>query len=324
MDQQDSRKGLAYGIAAYTLWGVFPLYFKLFDGINPLEVLAHRILWSFVLLAVFVTLIGRWPELISTLRRPRVLPTLAASTLLIGVNWFTFLYSISVGDVLQSSLGYFITPLMSVLLGVVLLGERLRGGQLVALTLAGAGVIYMTTSAGAFPWIALTLSVTFSLYGLARKLVAADALLGLLVETMLLAPVSALYLINVHRQGPGAITSNGLGIAALLFGSSIVTTIPLLLFAGSARRLRLSTLGFLQYLAPTLQFLCAVVVFGEAFSPEKMVAFGCIWGAVGLYAADSFYAYQRRTPQAASDELPEEDEPVALEVPAATPCGCDG
>ena len=163
------------------MWGVFPLYFRLFDGIHPLEVLAHRILWSFVLLALFVTVAGRWCELVQTLRRPRVLLTLAASTLLIGLNWYTFLYSISVGDVLQSSLGYFITPLMSVLLGVVLLGERLRGGQLVALGLALCGVLYLTLSAGAFPWIALTLSVTFSLYGLARKLVAADALLGLLV-----------------------------------------------------------------------------------------------------------------------------------------------
>jgi chloramphenicol-sensitive protein RarD len=324
MDQRASRKGLIYGIAAYTLWGVFPLYFKFFDGINPLEVLTHRILWSFVLLAIIVTVAGRWGELVQTLRRPRVLLTLAASTLLIGINWYTFLYSISVGDVLQSSLGYFITPLMSVLLGVVLLGERLRGGQLVALALALAGVLYLTLSAGAFPWIALTLSVSFSLYGLARKLVAADALLGLLVETMLLAPISALYLAGVHSQGPGAINTHGLGIAALLFGSSIVTTVPLLLFAGSARRLRLSTLGFLQYLAPTLQFLCAVVVFGEAFSSERVVAFGCIWAAVALYAVDSLYGYQRRPAEQASDELLEPTMHLAVEVPAATPCGCDG
>lgn len=288
-----ARVGVFYGIAAYTLWGVFPLYFGVLfkSGVSPWEVLAHRIVWSCLLLMVVLTAQQRWGAVLKALRHQHTLLFLTASTFLIATNWLVFLHAVSTQQVLQSSLGYFITPLMNVVLGITVLGERLRWGQFVSVALATVGMLLMALSGGAFPWIALLLAISFALYGLCRKMVAVDSLLGLSIETMLLAPVALAFLIRIQIQG--TTTDVSWTIFAMMVGSGFATAAPLLFFASAARRLRFVTLGFLQYIGPTLQFLVAVFVFGEPFGSEKLLSFAFIWAAVGMYSLDSLLAYRR-------------------------------
>lgn len=290
-----ARVGVFYGVAAYTLWGVFPLYFALLfkAGVTPLEVLSYRVVWSCVLLLVLVTAQRRWRELLQAVRDLRVLAFLIASTLLIATNWLTFLYAVSTHQVLQSSLGYFLTPLANVLLGVTVLGERLRLGQIGSVVLATLGVVLMAIAGGELPWIALLLAISFAFYGLCRKMVAVDSLLGLTIETLLLAPLALGFLSVLawnHEATP--VTWN---IKALLIGSGFATAFPLLFFASAARRLRFVTLSFLQYIGPTLQFLVAVLIFREPFGEERLLSFALIWAAVALYSVDSLLAYRRPT-----------------------------
>jgi chloramphenicol-sensitive protein RarD len=239
---------------------------------------------------------------------------LTASTLLIGVNWFTYIYAVSTNQVLESSLGYFITPLVNVLLGIVFLGERLRPVQLASLLLAAAGVANMAMLGHGVPWIALVLAVSFAFYGLMRKTVTVDASLGLFVETALLTLPAALLLGALQVSGAAQAPSAGAGTLRLLVAGGVVTTVPLLFFAGAARRLRMATLGFLQYLAPSIQFVLAVAVFGEELSRAKVISFGFIWVAVALYTLDSLWSYnvqrakqrkaRRVAPQAEGNILP--------------------
>lgn len=300
-----ARLGVFYGAAAYALWGVFPLYFNVLfkAGVGPLEVLAFRIFWSCLLLLVLVTWAGRWRELITAVQDRRVFLLLLASTLLIATNWLTFLYAVSTHQVLQSSLGYFLTPLANVVLGVTVLRERLRWGQLVGVSLAAVGVLLLTISGGELPWIALLLAISFAFYGLCRKTVAVDSLLGLTIETMFLAPIAGLYLGALQVMGKATPVSNTM--LAMLIGSGFATAVPLLFFASAARRLRFVTLGFLQYIGPTLQFLVAVVNLREPFGQEKMLSFAFIWLAVAVYSIDSLLAYRR--PLAVKAALPLED-----------------
>jgi chloramphenicol-sensitive protein RarD len=288
-----AQVGVAYGLAAYTLWGVFPLYFHFIfaRGVSPLEVLAHRVAWSCLLLLGAVTLQGRWPHIRQALQNRRILLTLALSTALIATNWLTFLYAVSTHQVLQASLGYFLTPLANVLLGVTLLGERLRFWQRLSVVLAAIGVTLMAYLGGEVPWIALLLAVTFAFYGLCRKTVAVDSMLGLTVETALLAPLAFCFLGGAYAAGTG--TAVGTLVWVLLLLSGAATALPLLMFASAARRLRFVTLGFLQYVGPTIQFLLAVFVFHEPFSPEKMTCFAFIWAAVAVYSLDSLMAAYR-------------------------------
>jgi chloramphenicol-sensitive protein RarD len=232
----------------------------------------------------------RWPDLIAAFRAPRVLAMLAASTLLIAINWLAFLYAVSTGQVMQSSLGYFLTPLANVALGVIVLRERLRLGQIVGITLAAIGVIVMAAKGDAFPWIALTLAVSFAFYGLCRKTVAVDSLIGLTTETLLMTPLGIAGVIWLEATG-GA-PADGWKVYALLVAAGVATAIPLLFFAASARRLKFVTIGFLQFLGPTLQFLVAVFAFGELFDQTRQVSFGFIWAAVVVYIADSLWAYR--------------------------------
>lgn len=294
MDHSTSRKGLLYGCATFALWGVFPLYFKSLGDTPPLEILSHRIVWSFVLLAALVTARGRWRELYRGLQAGRAGISLLATTLLIAANWLLYIYSVSSGQVLQSSLGYFITPLANVLLGVLVLGERLRPWQTASVLLATGGVLGLTWLAGELPWLALSLAASFSLYGLLRKTIVLDGLLCLMVETLILAPLAAGYLLWLPLSGREcAFHGLGSGMSWLLIFSGPVTAVPLLFFAAAVRRLPLSTMGILQYLAPTLQFLLAVLAFGEPFSAGQFAAFCCIWTAVALYTADSLRHFQR-------------------------------
>ena len=298
-DRSSARLGVLYGLAAYSLWGIFPLFFKALFAYEatPLEILAHRAIWSFLFLALIVTAHRRWPDLIASFRTPHVLRMLAASTLLIGVNWLAFLWAVSTQQVMQSSLGYFLTPLANVALGVLVLQERLRVGQIVGIALATIGVLVMATAGDRFPWIALTLAVSFAFYGLCRKTVAVDSLIGLTAETLLMTPLGIAGVIWLEASGRAP--ADGWEVYALLIAAGVATAIPLLFFAASARRLSFVTIGFLQFLGPTLQFLVAVFAFRESFDSVKQVSFGFIWLAVAVYIADSLWAYRagRRQPR---------------------------
>lgn len=285
------RSGFLYGLAAYLFWGLSIFYFKSIGRVAPLEILAHRILWSVPLLLAWLGFRGRFGDLRAVLRTPRTVAILLATTLLIGTNWLVFIMSVEGGRIVQASLGYYINPLLNVVLGMVFLGERLRPAQWVSVALAVVGVGYMALSLGSLPFISLILAVTFGLYGLLRKTVPADGPVGLAVETCLLLPVVLTFLILRAGRGEMAFLHVSRQIDVLLLLAGLVTTVPLLWFTNAVRRLRLATIGFLQYLSPSLQLLIAVLVYGEPFTRTHLVTFSCIWAALGLY---SFDALRRR------------------------------
>lgn len=282
-----SQHGFWFGIAAYGLWGLIPFYFRSLGDLPPLEVLSHRILWSLAFLAILLTITRRWPQLLRAVRSRQLLLRLGASALLIGLNWFTYIYAVMTQQVLAASLGYFITPLVNVLLGVLFLGERLRPLQLLGVVLAALGVMNLAVAGAGLPWIALTLAISFAFYGLLRKTTHIDSTQGLFVETMVLAPLAIALLAWMLISGSAVALRDAAGHLPLLMAGGVVTTVPLLCFVAAARRLKLSTLGFLQYLSPTLQFLVAVLAFNEPFSRVQLLSFGCIWLAIALYTADS-------------------------------------
>jgi chloramphenicol-sensitive protein RarD len=288
----ERRAGLAYGLAAYLAWGLLPLYFRALHGVPPLEILAHRIAWSVLLLAGLTSWLRRWPEVARSLATWRGRLTLLATTGLITVNWGTYIWAIHAGRVLEASLGYFINPLVNVLLGVLFLGERLSRRQQVAVWLAGLGVAALVVSAGALPWVALVLATSFGFYGLLRKQARIDAVAGLFSETALLAPAAVAGLAWLHHAGAGHLGASP-GTSALLVSAGAITALPLIWFALGVQRLRLSTIGLLQYLAPTLQFSIAVFVFGERFTAAHGVAFACIWTSLALYTVDVVTALRR-------------------------------
>jgi chloramphenicol-sensitive protein RarD len=279
--------GLAAGIAAYTSWGVVPVYFKAVSAASPLEVLAHRVVWAFVLLVPLLALQRRLGELRAALRPGRALTMLAASTVLIAVNWLVYIWAVAEGRVLDGSLGYFMTPLLNVVLGVVVLRERLERPVAVAVTVAAAGVVYLAASAGHAPWTSLVLAGSFGSYGLLRKLAPVGAAVGLTVETALLCPVALLYLLWAHGAGRLAFGAANPGLDLLLILAGPVTAVPLIFFAAAARRLPLTTLGFIQYLSPTLQFLLAVLLWKEPLPLARAVAFACIWTGLAIFTVHS-------------------------------------
>lgn len=290
---EKTRQGVLYGFLAYLIWGFFPIYFKAVAAVPPLEVVAHRIVWSAVFLLVLAGIGGRWGEVRAAFASRQVLLTLAGSTCLIAVNWLVFIYAVGKGHVLQSSLGYFITPLVNVLLGMVFLRERLRPLQVVSLTLAVAGVAVMTVRIGEIPWISLILAASFGLYGLLRKTVNVESLAGLLVETLLTGPLALAYLFWLTSRGMASFpfaTERG---ALLLPLVGVLTATPLLLFASAARRLRLATLGFLQYLTPSLHFALAVLLYHEPFTRTHLLTFTLIWSGLALYSFDAALVYRQ-------------------------------
>lgn len=282
-DHSAARAGLLYGLGAYLCWGVMPLYFKLLATVPATEIVGHRIVWSLVFLAVLATLWRRWPAIRAAVTTGRVLMTLMLTAVLIAVNWLVYIYAVVSGHVLAGSLGYYLNPLVNVLLGVVLLHERLSRGQLFAVLLAGAGVAVLAAGAGGDLWISLTLAFSFGLYGFLRKIAPVDSLEGLSVETALLAPLALGWILWLGQQGTGGLAYYDAGTDALLILGGAVTAIPLLLFTAAARRLPYSTLGFLQYLAPSLQFLLAVLVFGETLTTPHIICFGAIWAALVIF-----------------------------------------
>jgi len=283
------RQGVIYGLSAYLFWGFFPVYFKAVKLVAPLEMVSHRIVWSLAFLLILITWKGAWRSMLSLLAKPKFLAALLGSTLLIATNWLVFIYAVGVGEVLQSSLGYFINPLVSVLLGFVFLRERLERAQWLSLLLAAGGVVYLAIQYGAMPWIALILAASFGLYGLIRKSLHVEPLLGLTVETLLLAPFALLYIVQQHVSGTGIFLASSTKLDLLIPMSGIITAIPLLLFAAAAKRLRLATVGFLQYITPTMHFLLAVLIYGESFTHTHLISFLLIWSGLALY---SLHAYR--------------------------------
>jgi chloramphenicol-sensitive protein RarD len=268
------------------MWGLFPLYWKMLASVPALEVVAHRTAWGFVAMGAWVTWRHRWTDARAIAGRPGTVARLAGSAVLIALNWLLYIWAVAHDHVVEASLGYFINPLVNVLLGVLVLRERLSRAQWLAVALAAAGVAVLTAGHGRLPWIALALAVTFGLYGLARKTVGADAVVGLLWETGLLAPIAALWLLSLEARGIGAFGAAHPGSSSLLVLGGAVTAVPLVLFALGARSLPLSTLGLLQYLSPSIQFLLAVLVFREPFTALHAATFACIWSALGVLTWD--------------------------------------
>jgi chloramphenicol-sensitive protein RarD len=279
--------GLVYATLAFGIWGLFPLYFQFIAQVPPLEVVLHRSTWSLLLMLGMLAWQRRWAWLGDTLRQPRRVALFAVSALLLAGNWLVYVLAVQTGRVAEASLGYFITPLVNVLLGVLVLRERLRVLQWVAVALAACAVLWLTWQAGRLPWIALTLAASFGLYGLMRKTAPLGALEGLVLENLLLAPLVLPALVWWTLTRDGVLAVGPPSQVGWLLLSGPLTAAPLLFFAGGARRLKLATLGLVQYLAPSLQLLLAVAVFHEPFSPQRLFGFALIWSALALVSADA-------------------------------------
>jgi chloramphenicol-sensitive protein RarD len=278
---QHTRTGLALGLLAYALWGVLPLYFKAVRAVPPVDIVAHRVLWSLPFLALLIAMSRGWPKVREAINDRKTLGTLAVTALLIGGNWLLYVYAVNSGHLLAASFGYYLNPLANVLLGRFVLHERLNRLQWAAVAIAAAGISVLAAGALGQLWISLTLCGTFALYGLLRKVVAADAITGLGIETMILFPLALVWLAWRHSTGAPIMGSTN-SLAGLLLLAGIVSTTPLLLFTAASKRLPYSTLGMLQFIAPTLQFLIAVL-YGEPLKAVHVIAFPAIWIALGLY-----------------------------------------
>ncbi len=286
------RRGIWYGIGAYASWGVFPLYWKLLASVPVVEVVSHRIVWSAALLLAWVAARGQWRSLAASLATPGVLATYATASALIAVNWGIFLWAVGAGHVVETSLGYFINPLLSLLLAVFVLGERLRRWQWVAVALAAAGVLWLAFAHGELPWISLVLATTFALYGLVKKRAPLGSVHGLTIETGLLALPSAALLAWTHLVGEAAFLGGSGVVDVLLVSAGAVTVAPLLMFATAAQRIPLLWVGLLQYIAPTLQLAIGVLVFGEPFTQDRVLGFSLVWLALVVFAVEGLAAHR--------------------------------
>ncbi len=293
-EKRQKQAGVGYGLAAFLSWGVLPLYFKAVAAVPSLEVLAHRVVWSLGFLLVLTLVRGRWSAFWALFRNRRTQATLVVTTVLIAINWGVFIWAIANGRLVEASLGYFITPLFSVLLGFVFLRERLRPLQVLAVCLAAGGIAWITFQLGRLPLISVTLAVSFGFYGLLRKQVPVSGIQGLTAETLILSPVALAWLVWQKQQGGLVFFHHSLPLDGLLSLAGVITALPLIWFAESARRLRLATLGFLQYLAPTFQLMLAVLVFGEPFTRDHGISFGLIWIALAIYSADTAWGMRPR------------------------------
>jgi chloramphenicol-sensitive protein RarD len=292
--RSSSITGVLCGVGAFVLWGIFPIYFKLVAAVPPAEVLAHRIVWSMLFVGGLIAIRRRWAAVGAVLVNRRLLATLVLSATVVSLNWVVFIWAVGEGRILGASLGYYINPLVSVVLGVVVLGERLRVAQWTAVGLAVAAVGWQIVGFGAVPWVALTLAVSFGFYGLIRKVARVDAFTGMFVETLVLSPLAVGYLLFLAVAGGGAFGRLGVQMDALLVAAGVVTPLPLILFVAGAQRIRLSTVGLLQYIAPTGQFLIAVFLYDEPFTRDNLVTFGLIWLALALYTIDTLRHERRR------------------------------
>jgi chloramphenicol-sensitive protein RarD len=281
------RNGVVLAAGAYTAWGVLPIFWRLLRPVPALEILAHRVAWALLVAVVLVAYRGDWRWLGSAARSRRTLLLFVASATLLSLNWFVYIWAVNAGYIVETSLGYFINPLVNVLLGMLFLRERLRIGQAVAVAIALAGVLYLTVQYGTLPWIALALAFSFGGYGLLRKIAALESLEGFTLETLLLFVPALGYLLYREWQGVAAFGHAGLSTSLLLALAGLATSVPLLLFAAGARRISMTTLGILQYIAPTLQFAIGVLIYGESLTPQRLLGFGLIWLALAIYTVES-------------------------------------
>ncbi|UXY14167.1 EamA family transporter RarD [Chitiniphilus purpureus] len=288
------QRGILYALSAYLMWGLLPLFLKALQGIPAPEVLLHRMVWSLVFLGLILAIRRHWHWLGEALRQPQLLGRFTASAVLLAANWFTYIWAVQAGRVIDASLGYFINPLVSVLLGVLVLGERLRIGQWLAVAVAAGGVGWLTWRTGSLPWIALTLALSFGLYGLLRKTAQLGALEGLTLETLLLFPLAALALGMLVARGDAAVVTATGWVQLLCLMAGPFTAVPLLLFAAAARRIPLSLLGILQYSGPTVQLLLGILLWHEPFGRDSAIGFALIWAALILYTGEGFWATRRR------------------------------
>jgi chloramphenicol-sensitive protein RarD len=286
------KKGIWYAVGAYVFWGLFPVYWKMLAGVPALQLLGHRIVWSFLLLTGVLLLFRQGTEFRRALTG-RVLLIYSIAAVLIGVNWLTYVWAIGAGFIVETSLGYFINPLLSVLLGVIFLRERLRPLQWIPIGLAAAGVLYLTFAYGALPWIALTLAFSFGLYGLVKKTAPLGSFHGLTFETGILFLPALGFLLYLQFTGEAAFLHSDPLTDLMLFGAGAVTVIPLLLFASAARRIPLTTMGVLQYMNPTMQFLLGVLVYREPFNQHRLIGFAVVWAALILYGVEGLVARRR-------------------------------
>ncbi len=282
---RETRDGLVYGVAAYVIWGLFPIYLKALGPVGAGEILAQRIVWSLVLTACLIAVTRRWAAIRDVLRKPRLLALLFATAMFITVNWLVYIHAVASGQMLAGSLGYYLNPLVSVMLGVVVLKERLSRAQAGALVLALAGIAVLGFNAGGALWISLTLAFSFAIYGLLRKMAPVDPLSGLAIECAFLVPAAGAYLLWIGARGD-AIFGTDRTTDLLLLASGVMTAVPLLLFSAAGKRLRYATVGILQFIAPSLVFLLAVFVYGEPLTWAHVVCFAAIWIAVFVYVAD--------------------------------------
>jgi chloramphenicol-sensitive protein RarD len=283
------KKGVWLGIGAYAAWGLFPIYWKWLHAVPAPQLLAHRIVWSFALLAIVLSVLRQWRVFRAEAWHARTLRIYFIAAVLLSINWLTYVWAVNAGFIVETSLGYFINPLFSVLLGVIILHERLRRVQWIAVGLAAAGVIYLTLAYGTPPWIALILAVSFGLYGFVKKTAPLGALHGLTLETALLFAPMLLYLIFAEVQGDGVFLHTDAITTLLMIGAGVVTVVPLLMFAASVRLIPLSLIGILQYIAPTLQFLIGVLIFKEPFTQTQLIGFGLVWLALIVFTTESLW-----------------------------------
>lgn len=283
------NKGILYGISAYIMWGFFPIYWKLLKHVPALELLSHRIAWSFVFLIGFILISKQWKELQGLLNK-RIFGIYFIASILIGVNWFLYVWAVNAGHIVETSLGYFINPLLSVLMGVIILREKLRITQWIPIVIAFIGVAYLTFKYGRLPWIALSLAFSFGFYGLTKKLAPLSSTFGLTLETGILFLPAVLYLGFQESNSTAAFLHTGLTSDLLMIGAGIVTTIPLLMFASAAKQIPLTMVGILQYLAPTIQFFIGIFIYKEEFDTTRLIGFSIVWLALIIFWVENFMA----------------------------------
>ncbi|HAS8339899.1 EamA family transporter RarD [Vibrio vulnificus] len=293
-EQQKARQGVLLALGAYTMWGIAPIYFKSLAVVSPLEILSHRVVWSFFLLAALLHFGRHWRTVRDVLTSKSKMLYLVTTAILVGANWLIFIWAVNANHMLDASLGYYINPLINVLLGMLFLGERLRKLQWFAVTLAACGVLVQLIVFGSVPIVAIALAFSFGFYGLLRKKVSVDAQTGLFIETLVMLPAAAIYLLFIANTPTSNMLANPSQLNLLLIAAGVVTTLPLLCFTGAATRLKLSTLGFFQYIGPSLMFLLAVLIYGEAFTSDKALTFAFIWEALVVFSFDGL-RYRRNS-----------------------------
>jgi len=294
MLNNQTQQGYLYAVLAFLMWGMAPIYFKQIESIAALEILTHRVIWSVLFLILIVFAAKQWHQIQHVIKKPKLLGMLCVSSTLLGFNWGLFIWAVNNDHMLDASLGYYINPLLNVLLGVIFLSERLRKWQIIAVAIASLGVLLQVIAYGSFPVVAFALASSFAIYGLLRKKMPVESLPGLLIEALILMPFALIYWYLTPATVSSDMFNNEVILNLLLVSAGVVTTLPLLCFIGAAKRLPYSTLGLFQYLGPSIMFTLAVTLYGEEFSIERAVTFACIWGALALYSWDSLRASKKK------------------------------